>query len=689
VVGLVLTLRNLFDVLIDDRISGVSAPMIHRFLATAYRAEVVRATLELVALSLLVGLASGALVGLGWRLRLRWGGQSAGPLWKRLLTLGGVHSLILAWVYLCDVAARPALHQPELFTRGGLRAWLQILIADGLGQPGVLLIGASATLTWLLWPVRQDLGKLASWRRLAPALSVVTGMGLLLMLWSSGLLATVQTPSHGRPNVLVIAADSLRPDRLDLSRAPNIAALVEHSTTFERAYTPLARTFPAWVSIATGQYPHHHGIRHMFPRWETRQQPFDTLARRFSAAGYRTAVVGDFAADIFRRVDLGYDSVNTPTFTMRELVREHLLKHDPWLLAWVRGRFMRWLVPVVVEMSEATDPMAVTADVIDEMTSSRDKPFFITVFYSTPHFPYATPGPHHGRFRRPGYTGQYRYAKADTLDANEVMSAPDIAQVRALYDGAVYATDLAVGELLRALEHNGQLDRTIVAITADHGEDLYEYGRSQGHGDHLKGDEALRVPLSIFDPKRPISRRVGVPVSTVDLGPTLLELVGVGGLPFADGRSLAAALDGNPLAPRPVYSETGLWFTEIIAEVPLSHRLPYPDLTQLTEVDRKHADQIVIRERWEPTAIAAKHRMLQLGNLRLIYAPTRSGPKFQLCDVYLDPGCASDAAPSHAVEFEQLKAQLWQMVDADPAVSRQGDLLLPRETSGKKLSVPQ
>jgi len=45
VVGLVLTLRNLFDVLIDDRISGVSAPMIHRFLATAYRAEVVRATL--------------------------------------------------------------------------------------------------------------------------------------------------------------------------------------------------------------------------------------------------------------------------------------------------------------------------------------------------------------------------------------------------------------------------------------------------------------------------------------------------------------------------------------------------------------------------------------------------------------------------------------------------------------------
>lgn len=687
VVGVWLTARNLFDVLIDDRIGGVSVPMIHRFLATEYRSEVVRATLELFALSLLVGMFSGSLVALFWRQRLRWADSNAGPWWRRLLMLAGQFAWLIGWIYLCDVAARPALHQAALFARGGGRAWVQILVADALGQSGVLLLGTAAALIWWLWPVRQRLVTLA-WRRLV--LPVAVGVGAVLVAWAWPARSSAHAHSAGTqpPNILVVAADSLRPDRLDPKRAPNIAKLLERSTSFERAYTPLARTFPAWVSITTGQYPQHHRIRHMFPRWETRQQHFDTVAQRLSSAGYYTAVVGDFAADIFRRIDLGYQKVRTPTFTMRELVREHLLKNDPWLLAWVRGRLMRWLFPVVVEMSEATDPMAVTRDVIDEIESAKDKPFFVTVFYSTPHFPYATPGPHHARFRASGYTGRFRYAKADTLSATEVMSEADIAQVRALYDGAVYATDLAVGELLRALTRRGLSEHTIVVVTADHGEELYEYGRSQGHGDHLQGDEALRVPLVIFDPNRPTRRRYHEPVSLVDLAPTLMELARQQALPTADGQSLASALDGKEPAARPVYSETGLWFTEVIAEVPLSRRLAYPDLTQISEVDRKHADQIVIRERWEPTTIAAKHRMIQSGQLRLIYTPTRSGPKFQLCDLNADPACANDSASARASDFEQLKARFWQFVDSDPAVTRQGDLLVPRQRAPSKEQVP-
>jgi hypothetical protein len=483
-------------------------------------------------------------------------------------------------------------------------------------------------------------------------------------------------------NVLVLAADSLRPDRLDSRRAPKMAQLIEHSAVFDRAYTPLARTFPAWVSIATGQYPQHHGIRHMFPRWETRQRPFDTLAKRFSKAGYHTAVVGDFAADIFRRVDLGYRSVRTPTFTMRELVREHLLKNDPWLLSWVHGRLMRWLFPVIVEMHEATDPGAVTRDALLEIDRAGNQPFFVTVFYSTPHFPYAAPGPFHRRFGPPAsYSGPFRYAKADTLNAAEVMTASDVEQVRALYDGAVYATDESVGDLLDALKKRGLDRRTLIVITADHGEELYEHGHSQGHGDHLEGDEALRVPLIVLDPRRMDARHFAQPVSLVDLGPTLLELTHLPPFSDADGRSLVPLLDGKPLEPRSVYSETGLWFTEVIAEVPLTRRIAYPDLTQLTEVDRTHADQIVIRQRWEPLAIAAKHRMLQKGELRLLYVPTRSGARFELCDLKLDPGCAEDASRNHPGEFEALKAEFWRFVGSDPAVTRDGNLLVPRTPS--------
>ncbi|HEY5959441.1 MAG TPA: sulfatase, partial [Polyangiaceae bacterium] len=557
-------------------------------------------------------------------------------------------------------------------------------LADVLGGTGVWIVGLAALGLWfgaaglprVPFEVRARLRSIATSRgRWTLAITA----GTLASAWviSASLGRSPAVVSSRKPNVLLIAADSLRPDRLDSRRAPNLAALAQHATTFERAYTPLARTFPAWVSISTGKYPHHHGIRNMFPRWETRERHFDTLAEHFGQAGYQTAVVGDFAADIFRRIDLGYQEVRTPTFTMRELVREHLLKNDPWLLAWVRGSFMRWLCPVVVEMHEATDPSAVTGEALDVIDRSRERPLFLTVFYSTPHFPYAAPGPHHRRFAVSGYAGPFRYAKADTLNAAEQLTAADITQVRALYDGAVYATDEAIGELLDALKKRGFFENAIVVVTADHGEQLYEYSRTQGHGDHLYGDESLRVPLVIATPGLSRANRVAEPVSLVDLAPTLLELAHVAPLDGIDGRSLVTAMGGQLLPPKPIYSETGLWFTELIAEVPLRLRIPYPDLTLLTEVDRQHGDQVVIRPRWQAVTTAAKHRMLQLGQWRLIYMPTRAGPVLTLCDLSSDLGCNEDASPAHPDRAAALKALLWQLVADDPEVIRQGELLLP------------
>jgi len=522
------------------------------------------------------------------------------------------------------------------------------------------------------------------WRKKLRLLAVAIAAAATVSLLSYGVtlfrFSTARATPSGRrtPNVLLIAADSLRPDHLDQTRAPNLWALGQHATWFERAMTPLARTFPAWVSISTGQYPQQHGIRHMFPRWETRAHHFDTVASHLAQAGYKTAVVGDFAADIFRRIDLGYQTVNTPTFTLRELVREHLFKNDPWLLSFLRGTFMRRWVPSIVEMHEATDPLEVTTDAVAAVDAAGDRPFFLTVFYSTTHFPYAAPAPYHSAYRAPGYTGPFRYAKADDLKADARPSPSDVEQIRALYDGAVTATDTAIAQLLHALESRGKSDNTIVIVTADHGEQLYEFGRSQGHGDNLEGDEALVVPLIIADPRRPKARREPSNVSLVDLAPTILELAGAQALAAADGRSLVPSLDGKPQPIRTVYSETGLWFTEVIAEVPLTRRLAYPDLTRISEVDRAHGDQIVLKKRYENFAVAAKHRMIDDGTYRLLYLPTRDGPKFELYERATDPGFTKDVAKTHADVVATLKQQLFAYFDADPLVERRGEALWPR-----------
>jgi arylsulfatase A-like enzyme len=678
--GLVLTLDNLVNALLDDRIQGVESKAIHRFLATEFRPEVLRATGLVIALSILVGSALGGVVSLLEWTRAKWLYSPKRTPYQRVFERFVLVSMGFLWVYLDDVASRPALHQGALFERGGIRKALQILIADDLGRPGIFAIFVVLFFSYLLVPlVRQKDGK--------PRIKSVIAVSVITLAFGACVIEppkirfsvpSVQAASGAHPNVLIIAADSLRPDHLDAQRAPNITSLSKHATSFERTVTPLARTFPAWVSLLTGQYPHHHGIRHMFPRWETRERSFDTLGKRFSLAGYKTAVIGDFAADIFRRIDLGFQTVNTPTFTLRELVREHLFKNDPWLLAWLRGKIARTLVPSIVEMHEATNPWAVTEEAVSELDRADGRPFFLTVFYSTTHFPYATPGPYHQLFRAKDYSGPFRYAKADDLTLDGVVNPSDIKQVRALYDGAVRATDDAIGDLLKALSKRNLSKNTIVVITADHGEQLYEYGRSQGHGDHLEGDEALLVPFILYDPRVSVAHRETNSVSLVDVAPTLLDIAGLPNFEKIDGRSLASSVRGESVESKFVYGETGLWFTEVIAEVPLTRRISYPDLTQLSEVDRRHGDQIVIRKPLETLTVAVKHRMLEWNNYRLLYVPTRNGPVFELYDRATDPGFSRNIAQEHPKVVERLKEALLAIMDEDPMVQRVGETLWPK-----------
>src|SRR6185369_686031 len=133
--------------------------------------------------------------------------------------------------------------------------------------------------------------------------------------------------------------------------------------------------------------------------------------------------------------------------------------------------------------------------------------------------------------------------------------ADDVKQIQALYDGAVTAIDDAIGRVLRTLERLGIADRTIVVVTADHGETLFDHGHGQGHGDHLFGDEVTHVPLVVYDPRVKAARTEPHVVRDVDIAPTLYELAGVPAAPALDGRSFAPALRGEPIDPRTAFAE--------------------------------------------------------------------------------------------------------------------------------------
>jgi len=678
----------------DPQDLGDSARQIEAVVHGRFGAEIGRILVAVVGASVALGALLGLVAAGLERLRTFLHGTHPGLL-ARALHLLGLVAALQAIGELWAMAHDPQLYATAWYGRGGWRRTVEVLASDVLHPGGVLLLGTLAASvylagprsSWPAWPGRvASLVRVVRARGLrAVALSAVaSAIGCLALALGRLPEASAGVRQRAHPNFLVLAADSLRADRLDPRTAPNLSRLADRGTRFERSYVSLPRTFPSWVTILTGRHPHHHGIRSMFPRWEELARDFDALPQHLARAGFGTGVVSDYAGDVFSRIDLGFRTSNVPEFDFRQLVRQRALERETPLLPWLHSRLGRAAFPVLREMNDAADPRMLAREAVRTMRSlERQGPFFLVVFFSTAHFPYAAPSPFYRRFTDPDYRGRYKYDKPVGLGHDAPADRDDERQVRALYDGAVSAIDDAAQTVLDALDDDGIAKNTVVVVTADHGETLYDHSHGQGHGDHLFGDEGTHVPLVIVDPRRPAAAQRGCRVAglvrDVDIAPTLYELAGVRAPPDLDGRSLRPALDGEPIAPALAYAETGLWFAEDIPGLPADWRLPYPGIARLTEVDTQHGDELVLQRAVRPITLVAKHRMVRDDRYKLVYAPTRKGVRWALFDTLDDPGEERDVAGSHPDVVARLQGALWEWMRQDEAMTERGGILVPRD----------
>jgi arylsulfatase A-like enzyme len=667
---------------------------IHHLVERHFAGELDRMAVAIAAVAVVVGGLLGTLGGVLLSLRDRLSRLPPRSTFGRALGILGVVAALHAFAEAYSLAAAPQLYASAFYAKGGLLRLAQVLVTDDLGKRGVAILGALSLLAflagpfseWRRWPARLSRGLLprrpmARGRTAAGA----AGVGGASILWLS---APYSVPREARamessqkPNVVILAADSLRADRLVPRTAPNLCRLADRGTRFDRAYVSLPRTFPSWVTLLSGRHPHHHGIRTMFPRWEERTRDFDALPERLAHAGYRSLVVSDFAGDIFDRIDLGWTATRVPTFDFRQLVRQRALEPQTPLMPFLHSRVGRAVFPVLREMSNAADPNMLAGDVIRALADSGRAPFFLTVFFSTAHFPYAAPAPYYGRFTDPSYRGRFKYDRPVGLEHDEPPDPADIAQVRALYDGAVASVDAAAASILASLDRLGLAQNTVVVVVADHGETLWENGRGEGHGDHLFGDEGTHVPLVVFDPRKRGARRVDAIARDVDLAPTLYDLLGVEAPRDLDGRSLVPRMTGEGAHEELAYAETGLWFTRDIAGFDPSLRIPYPPVAEVTEVDADHHDDVVIKKEMRDRVLVAKHRMVRDRRYKLVYIPTRGGVRYMLFDTEEDPGETHDVAREHPSVVSRLEGELWRWMLADESMAREGEYLLPRSAS--------
>ncbi len=568
------------------------------------------------------------------------------------------------------------VHAPQLFTeslydRGGWRASLQVFLTEHLSpwaaRAPAVAIGV-AVLAALAW---------RGWRRSRKVTAATGGALAAALALTAGAHPGPPVPG-GRPNVLILAVDSLRADQVpDEILAPNLARLAARGTRVERAYTAIPRTFPSWVSLLTGRWPSTNNLRTMFPRAEQRARRFDALPERLAALGYETAVVSDFAGDIFTRIELGFQRVRAPIFRFSGLVEQRSLEVHPHFLPYVTGTWGRRLFPIVDEFAQLADARIVTdraIETVDEMAATG-RPWLLAVFYGNAHFPYAAQWPHYRKFTDPAYRGPYRYHRPPDVTGGAEETAADRAQIEGLFRGAIHEVDEGAGRLLAHLAETGLDRETIVVLVADHGENLGEHDHGVGHGEHLRGEAALRVPLLFAGPGLPEGvLRAGV-ARTVDMTPTVLGLLGVEKPPM-DGADLGPWLRGEAPSPVPyAYVETGIWFSDQGEDFYQKLRLPYPSVLSLGEIDHAHGDEVVLRREWAQLINVAKHRALIEDHWKLIYMPLADGVRFELFDVR-EPG-GPDRSAERPDVVARLREKLYAHAELHENAHVRGGYVLP------------
>ncbi len=390
---------------------------------------------------------------------------------------------------------------------------------------------AGAALAALALPVLRRL----PWRPPIPWPRALAGLGAAAVLLGLPAVALDLpprgdgAPGNGRPNLVLIVVDALRSDRLgcygyDRPTSPHLDALCRRSVVFEQAVVQYPATGPSFGSIFTAKYPRRHGLSAMDPRAWIGGEFNRTLAEILAEEGYTTAAV--MTGSITRSSGLarGFAEV------FEELPAHALHRVDS---AWPALRSRLRLSRSWVRWRRGLDRDIVVTVAERWLARVGHRPFFLFLHLYQPHSPYDPPAEHLALFD-PDYAGPHRAIGTRMLRrvrAGDLeLETPAVDRLNALYDAEVRAADEAVGRFLTALDRAGLRDDTVVVMTADHGEELYDH-RLVEHG-HIYNTNLL-VPLILDLPAgSPEGRRVPGPVELLDLMPTLLDLVGA---PIPDG----------------------------------------------------------------------------------------------------------------------------------------------------------
>ena len=307
---------------------------------------------------------------------------------------------------------------------------------------------------------------------------------------------------HDRPNVIVISLDTTRADFLESAghpwiKTPHLDAIAAGSHVFTACMSPVNTTLASHSSLFTGRYPRTHGVPRNGFLLNDRNT---TLAEILKQQGYHTAgFVASFALNRRYNLHQGYDlwddayqgkTAGLENQRSAERVTDAALAH------------------------------------VDGQTAPA--PVHLFVHYYDPHRPYDPPPPYDALYDEIELADYGPRTTCDERDEQGKWVRPD----PRCYAGEISYMDSQIGRLLEGLDSRGLLEHSILLVVSDHGELLDDKSPNFSHGVTVFQQESHVICMLRVGEAGAPARRVEGVVSTIDLLPTVLDILG---LPVPNG----------------------------------------------------------------------------------------------------------------------------------------------------------
>lgn len=308
-------------------------------------------------------------------------------------------------------------------------------------------------------------------------------------------MPAISTGTPADQNIIIIGIDSLSDSAYERLRPslPNLAPLVGSGTRYVRAYTPLGRTFPAWLTVLSGKQPADHraifnlrNLNHVEKR--------DLVTTELQERGYRTVYAIDERR--FNHIDesFGFDHVVGPNVGALDFVIQRI-NDAPLSNLMLQTRLGEVLLPFSYINTASYSNYDADGFVKSILNSTRGaKRLFLATHFESAHHPFIS------------------------RHAVEKFTTPNTFWNR--YAEALTAVDAQIGQLIAGLKEQGYLDSALVIVLSDHGEALGETEanitlggtpreiRGFGHGMNILSDHENRIVLAVTEFTQ------GVPIST-------------------------------------------------------------------------------------------------------------------------------------------------------------------------------